>query len=266
MTTQEETLDEKRQIALELLPELKQKIGPEGEAISDHILLRFLHWKLDVNRAYERFEAHQKWRKENPWAYDSDPPLLIHKDQTLRRVLESDIIVAPQGLKGKEGNMMLLGRLRNNDMSDGRTAKDVVRMALYMIDRAMEDENTQINGVNIFHDLNGISTNNVSPQIPKLLFGAIIGHFPVRIGGAYLLNAPFFFRGIFSVVSLMMPSKLRKRIHFVNKLEEVPIELKDHLKEYGGENVHDNKEWVKTQIQREEDKSMLSFSGCLIEK
>jgi hypothetical protein len=84
-------------------------------------------------------------------------------------------------------------------MSNGRTAKDVCRMILYTIDRALKRESAQIIAIVIFHALNGLSKNNMDPSIAKLLISAIIGHFPIRIEGIYALNAPFFFRGIIDV-------------------------------------------------------------------
>lgn len=258
--------EKKKQEALELLPELKEKLGSKADGVSDQNLLKFLHWKTDVNRASERFLVHLKWRKENAWAFDSNPPMLAHKDEKLKHILESDVIVAPTGMKDKNGNTVLVGRLRNNDMSDGRTAEDVVRMVLCVMDRAMEDEDTQMNGVAIFHDLNGLSVKNLSPTIPRILLNALIGHFPIRIQGAYLLNAPIFFRGMFSAISLMMPSKLRKRFHFFSSIDEIPIEAEEHLREHGGSRIYDSKEWMEAQIQRELDDCMDLFSGCVAQK
>ena len=109
-----------------------------------------------------------------------------------------------------------------------------------------------------------VPKSNVDPGIPKILFEAIIGHFPLRIQGIYLLDAPFFFRAIFSVVSLMLPKKLRDRTKFISDINEVPISKKDLLTEHGGERVFDQKEWVQLQMQRETDGSQSSILDSFI--
>ena len=82
--------------ALELLPALKQTLWADGQeqTIRDSNLLKFLHWKQDVGRAAGRIRAHEKWRRDTPFAFD-DPPLRASVDPILRKCLESEIIVAP---------------------------------------------------------------------------------------------------------------------------------------------------------------------------
>ena len=112
----------------ELLPALRAELGPTASSVSDANLLKFLRWKPSVARASERFRAHAKWRSENRFAFDDpDRPLMASKDTELRRVLESDVVIAPEDMVSKKGSAVLCGRLRNNDMTDGRTVDDVVR-------------------------------------------------------------------------------------------------------------------------------------------
>jgi len=219
--------------AEDLLPALQKEIGNDTNQIKDYNLLKFLHWKPNVSRAAGRYLGLQKWKRENAFVFEN---LHASQDASLKRVLESEVVVAPDGMVDKQGRTVLIGRFRNNDMSDGRTPQDVVRMLIYTIDRVLENENAQKNGVVIFHDMEGMSTNNVDVRIPKLLLGALIGHFPIRIHGIYAYNAPVFVRGMFSVVSLIMPTKLRQRTHFVTSLEEVYeiIDQEEMLEEHGG--------------------------------
>lgn len=262
MTT---TTDSKKKRALELLPAFKKELSTEAHGVSDSNLLKFLHWKPNVNRAAERFRAHAKWRKENTFAFD-DVPLSPGKDPELRRIIESDVIVAPDGMVDKEGNTVVVGRLRNNDMTDGRTAQGVCRMALYTIDRVLERDSTQLHGVTVFHDLNGLSRSNLDPAIPKLILRGIIGHFPIRIKAIYLLQAPMFFRGFFKIISrLLMPAKLRGRIQFVDEIEDIykVIDRDQLLEEHGGNRKHESAVWVQQQIEREVDGSMVSLAECV---
>ena len=164
---------ELKENAIKQLPELKSKLGELAEGVSDESLLKFLLWKPSVDRADRRFQDHVKWRKEVPWAFDSTK-LKASQDDNLRRVLESEVLVAPEGIVAKDGSTVLFGRLRNNDMSDGRTVEDVIRMVLYTMDRAMERESTQFHGITIFHDMKDVTRANVHVGIPKILFNLVM--------------------------------------------------------------------------------------------
>jgi CRAL/TRIO domain len=251
--------------ANKLLPELKEKLGPAAEGVSDASLEKFLLWKPTVQRAEGRFHNHVKWREENPFAFDKTP-LQASKDDALRRVLESEVLVAPEGVTAKDGSTLLFGRLRNNDMSDGRSPEDVVRMILYTIDRALEREATQLHGLTLFHDMKDVTTNNIHISIPKILIRAIIGHFPVRITGVYVLNAPLFVRALFKVISLTLPAKLKARIHLISDMVPIleAIDQTNLLEEHGGNIAHNQNEWVAHQVEREKDGSMESLQDCVL--
>ena len=241
----------------ELLPLLKQELG--DVQASDTTLRKFLFWKPSVARAAGRYKDNVQWRQDNPVLFD--PPLQASKDATLQRVLESQVIIAPDGLVDKNGNTVLIGRLRFNDTSDGRTPEDVVRMAMYTMDRALERESTQQNGIVIFHDLKDVSSNNIHISIPKMLFKAILNHWPLRIAGAYLLNAPVFVRVMFPVISMFMTRKLRSRFHFIDDIEEVykVIDKDKLLEEHGGKLQHDQKAWVAKHMERETNGTLESL-------
>lgn len=147
-------------------------------------------------------------------------------------------------------------------MTDGRTPEEVCRMIMYTIDRALELKSTQEHGVVIFHDLKDVSKDNIHPGVAKLLLKAIIGHFPLKIKGIYLLNAPFFFKGIFTMISsVLFPKKLKQRVHYVDKLEEMydVVDKELLLAEHGGMLEYDQEAWIKQQIQRENSGEMNSF-------
>lgn len=263
------TQDSSQNSPEELLPSFKEELGSLADGVSDSNLLKFLHWKCDVKRAAGRFRDHLTWRQDNPWAMDDpDKPLQASKDSDLQRVLESEFVVAPEGLVDKKGHTVLIGRFRNNNMSDGRTSQDIVRTMIYTIDRLLERESTQQHGITVFHDLNGLSRNNISPAAAKILLRALIGHFPIRIKNIYILNAPLFFRGFFSVLSLAMPSKMRARTHFVHSMDDIykVIDQRELLEEHGGQRVHDSTAWVAQQMEREANDSIDSLQACVVLK
>jgi hypothetical protein len=114
--------------------------------------------------------------------------------------------------------------------------------------------------------MRGLSRNNLHPAIPKVLLRAIIGHFPIRIKGIYILEAPFFFRGLFGIVSLLMPPKLRARTYFVKDINEIyaVIDQEQMLEEHGGKRKHDSVQWVASQMEREADGTVQSLRDCSV--
>lgn len=142
--------------------------------------------------------------------------------------------------------------------------KSYGRMLLYTMDRVLERPHAQVHGITLFHDMKGVTAKNLHIGIPKVLVNAIVGHFPIRIESAYILNAPFIFKGMFSLISFLMPAKLRKRFHFVNSIEEVyeVIEKDQLLEEHGGKRVHDSTAWVSSQMERESNGSVCSLKEC----
>ena len=149
-------------------------------------------------------------------------------------------------------------------MTDGRKPKDVCRTVLYLIDRVLEREETQLNGVVVFHDLNGLQRQNVHPEIPKLIMQGIIGHFPLKIVGMYLLNAPWFFQVLFNVIKLFLPKKLKERIYFIDSLEEVykVVDKEKLLVEHGGELDFDPDTWVDHHRDRELNGDFNTLLSC----
>lgn len=249
--------------ALDLLPLLKNELGDLAEGVSDTNLLKFLHWKQDVQRASQRFRDHIQWRKDNSWSFDK---LLASEDDELKRILKGNSLIAPESMTAKDGGSVLVGRMRNNDMSDGRTPTDVARTIIYLIDRILEREEAQIHGVHVFHDMKELSRNNVHPTIPKLILKAIIGNFPLRIKGIYILNAPWFFKAFFStVIVILFPKKLKERTHFINSLDDVYkfIDKDKLLEEHGGTLDFDTSMWVEEQCEREINGDFDSLRECV---
>jgi len=251
--------------ALALLPGFKTELGEElTTSVPDKQLLKFLHWKPDINRAAERFRAHVQWRNDNGWAFDN-PHLLVSTDKQLKKLTKSQFFIAPESMVSKGGAAVIVGRLRKNDMKDGRTPTEVCRAILYTIDRVLEREEAQMNGIVIFHDLNGLSKNNIHPLIPKMLT-AIIGNFPIKISGLYLLNPPLVFRVFFTpIIRILFPKKLKERTHYVDSIDDVYniIDKAKLLKEHGGELDFDPDTEVARHEENEENDNFGSLHSCI---
>jgi hypothetical protein len=250
--------------ASELLFALRAELGEElCGGVDDRYLWMFLRWKPSVERAAARYRVFLKWKRENPALFDQS--LRITKDPELERLLLKEIIVGPPGLLTKGGGPLLIGRFRNMDFTDGRTTTiDVCRMIFYTLDRTLNRRETQDYGVTILHDLRDFDiAKNVRIEVPKTVFRGLFGHFPLRVNGIYLWKAPAFFRPFFRIVShLLMPKKVRERVHFIDDLSEVEsiIDTDSLLTELGGKLVWSSYDWVEENKQEELSGTMKSLT------
>mmetsp|Transcript_1432 Transcript_1432/g.2092 ORF Transcript_1432/g.2092 Transcript_1432/m.2092 type:complete len:255 (-) Transcript_1432:1133-1897(-) len=226
-----------------LVSQIKEKLGPPfslNEKAHDENILKFLNWKPDASRAFERMESFEKWRLSCSYAFDA-PPLLASSDPLLEKLLKAGIVLAPKDLRSKDGCCVLITRLRLNSMSENKSRpEDFARMVFYMADRVLETANGQKNGLIIFHDLSGLRLSNLDIKIPKLLLPGLVGTFPLKIQGVYVLKAPWFFKQMFKGLQFLFPSKLKSRIYFLKDLTEIYniIERNELPQEYGGTYVH----------------------------
>ena len=232
----------------EKLRRLREKARSDGLSIPDKHLLKFLRWKSEGDRAYERLSDFVKWRKGCVWM-DSPDPLLLSRSEVIRKVVMSGVLACPTNVRGKHGEKLLFGRFRFNDLSSW-SPQDLCRAIVYLVETALISEETQDKGVLVLHDLSGIGQNNISIQVPKLLLPIVLGKYPVKVKGIYIYNAPWWFQGPLQVVKLLMPSKIRSRLHTVSNLSEVHevIDPAALLVEHGGTTDYKPEEWVKSQM------------------
>lgn len=236
-----------------LLADLKTELGDECLNVSDDHLLIFLHWKPSIDRAAERFRQFVAWKKENE--HDFGPTLLVSKDPELERLLLSEVMVTPPNLITKTGSPILIGRMRNNDMTDGRTVDGVCRMAYYTIDYVLQRPEAQKQGVTVIHDLRGFDRfKNARVEIAKRLVKGALNVFPIKLNMIYFVDAPLVFIGFFTIVSFFISKKLRERVRFISSFDEIDvIDPKNLLQEMGGTLEWSSKEWLDTQKKLEEE-------------
>lgn len=241
---------------------MKEELQEDCNGVKDEDLLMFLRWKPSVDRAAGRFRKFLQWKRDNPGLFDET--LRVSKDQELERLLQTEVIVAIPGLLTKTGGPLLIGRFRNNDMTDGRTPRDVCRMMFYTVDRVMEVHETQSHGVTIIHDLRDFDrSKNVRIEIAKTVFRGLLGHFPLHICAIYMWKAPPLFPAFFQIVStLVMTKKIRERVHFIDDLSEIEsvVDQESLLTELGGKLEWSSKDWIEDCKQREIEGSFHSMT------
>lgn len=223
--------------------------------VSEGNLRKFLGFKDDVDRAISCLRGHIQFRTENAWI--DNPPLRAGEDPLLKKMLEEEIILQPDGSYDKQGRAILWVCFRNNDMRDGRSPESVIRMAFYNMERLLMKPAAVENGVIIVYDLQGLARHNLNIRIPRLIMPALSGgKMPMRVKGFNFVNPPVIFKGFLSVVKMLLSKKLRKRIRIwksMDELEEI-IDRENFPQAYGGALEHDQKLWVEQEISSEQNR------------
>mmetsp|Transcript_6830 Transcript_6830/g.19771 ORF Transcript_6830/g.19771 Transcript_6830/m.19771 type:complete len:194 (+) Transcript_6830:915-1496(+) len=171
----------------------------------------------------------------------------------------SEVVACPPELKTREGGPILIGRFRNNDMTDGRTVDGVVRMLYYTLDQLVQRPETQEHGVTVIHDLRGFDKHkNARFEVAKSLF-RLYGHLPIQLKAIYICSASTIFMTFFKAVSrIIMTAKVRSRIRFIDDFKELDddnygvLDPKDLLTELGGTLDWSVKQWVEEQKRMEQ--------------
>jgi len=230
-----------------------QPLREIAPGVSDQNLYKFYCYRQNTEERIKIFLDHKTWRSQNEWV--DNPPLRADSDSTLKRILLSETIVQPKGMVDKQGRPCLFLRLRNNDMTDGRTPKDVCRCALYNIERLLQRKEAVENGVCLVNDLSGMTKKNFHSGIPKVLMTALSGEkIPIRVKQFILINPPWFFNAVFSIVQTFMSPKLRRRFVILKSFDEVNeyIDSANLLEENGGLVKHNQMEWLEEQLTQEQ--------------
>jgi len=239
-----------------LLPDLKTELGAECDGVSDEQLLMFLYWKPSVSRASERYRNFIQWRSSSEGIFDET--LRASKDPELERLLLGEVLVSPPNLRTKAGGPVLIGRFRNNDMTDGRTVEGVCRMLFYTIDQVLQRPETQQHGITIVHDLRGFEkSKNARLEIVKQLYKVFFGQFPIRIKAIYICQASIVAIGFFKIASLFLPKKIKERIQFIDEFSELDtvygvMDPSNLVPEMGGTLEWSVEDWVDEQKRKEE--------------
>ncbi|CAL1278028.1 unnamed protein product [Larinioides sclopetarius] len=126
--------------------------------------------------------------------------------------------------------------------------KQILVMVLY---QALRDPMTQINGFKVIYDLEGLSYKHLKHLTPHnvfLFYNGIVNCTPARYKEIYVINESAILKLIWRIIKPMMSEKIKSRVRFVRKLEE----LFDYFPrcimptEYGGDIPEaDIKAWIK---------------------
>ncbi|XP_019637472.1 PREDICTED: alpha-tocopherol transfer protein-like [Branchiostoma belcheri] len=219
-------------------------------------LVRFLRTrKYNVERAFQLVQSYYKARVDAPEFYDNFTP------SSVRHVLDSGIVAVLRD-RDKEGRRIVVFRIDKwNPVVI--TLAEIFKTGFLLMEKIIEEEETQVAGVVFIEDLAGMNANHVyyasSPTLMYKGYGAFQNAFPCRIKGGHYLNESPLFDGIFAIIKPILSEKIKSRIRMHGKVYDTLHECvgKHALPpEYGGDGpAYDDsvKHWTDILMASEQD-------------
>uniref|UniRef100_A0A8C1IRK1 Tyrosine-protein phosphatase non-receptor type 9 n=2 Tax=Cyprinus carpio TaxID=7962 RepID=A0A8C1IRK1_CYPCA len=206
------------QATKQFLEEINKWTSQHGVSpLSWDVAVKFLMArKFDVLRAIELFHSYRETRLR-----EGIVKLQPHEEPLRSELLSGKFTVL--GVRDPSGASIALYTAKLHHPS--KTGNHVVLQALfYLLDRAVENFETQRNGLVFIYDMAGSNYTNFELDLSKKILNLLKGAFPARLKKVLIVGAPVWFRVPYNLLSLLLKEKLRERVQMVKMAD-----LREHL-------------------------------------
>lgn len=125
------------------------------------------------------------------------------------------------------------------------THQTTLQGVVYQLDVALDDYDTQRNGIIFIYNMTGSKYTNFDYDLSQKILNLLKGAYPARLKKVLIVTAPLWFKAPFRILQLFVREKLRDRVHMINS-SQLPLHVgKECLpEELGGTLKVDHAVWL----------------------